>query len=178
MPKPSQPPFFKKFPKHGQTQVVAFIRDPHCLFVYWEVAEESLEAMKKQLGDPYHSSDRVLRLFRSEAGGENLLREISVKPWEMNRYLEIQDPSWDYFVEVGQLTASGHYFLFAKSNKVFATVSPFRPMAVTADPLGDPPAGLLNYFGQFELPGMAPVGISSAENHRRMRNRYAASHLK
>lgn len=74
---PPPPPFSKRFPRHGETQVVAFLRDPHCLHVYWEVAEESLGAMKNQLGASHLSSGLVLRLFRSEMEGEKLLRKTA-----------------------------------------------------------------------------------------------------
>src|ERR1035441_9453748 len=46
---PSLPsPAEKKAAKHGETQMVAFIRDPHCIFTYWEVTPQSIEAVDRK----------------------------------------------------------------------------------------------------------------------------------
>src|SRR6185369_1196720 len=45
-----------KLIRRGETRLVAFIRDPQCLFTYWEVTPESLEAAKKKLGEEFKGS--------------------------------------------------------------------------------------------------------------------------
>ncbi len=72
--------------------MVAFIRDPQCIFTYWEVTPESIEAVKQQLTDEYKDSSMVLRIFKTGPKGETeLIQEIRVEPGEMNRYVELKD---------------------------------------------------------------------------------------
>ncbi|HEY5039573.1 MAG TPA: DUF4912 domain-containing protein, partial [bacterium] len=92
--------------RQGQTQMVTFIRDPHCLFTYWEISTESLEAMKRELQQGFAASFRVLKLFKIGPQGEEILvQEISVRPDEMNRYISLDETGGAYFLEVGQKSA-------------------------------------------------------------------------
>jgi hypothetical protein len=173
------PSSLRMFPRHGETQVVAFLRDPYCLYVYWEVAEESLGVVKTQLGDEYLNSARVLRVFRTgQEGVPILVQEIRVEPGEMNRYVELQEPTGDYFIEVGQKTAAGRYVPFARSNKISTPVAVGPGSSAMADPHWAQPPGLSKYFGDISPQGQAPKGISSAENQRGMRKGYWASVVK
>ena len=133
-----------KLPRFGQTQMVAFIRDPHCIFTYWEVTPESIEAVKKQLMDEYHDSSMVLRVFRTGMNGDpELLYEINVEPGEMNRYVDIKGPGGSYYIEIGQKTASGRYVPYTRSNKV---ITSHGWLSSDVDPQWEPPAGILEYF--------------------------------
>ncbi len=142
----SQKPVFKasKLPRYGQTQMVAFIRDPRCIFTYWEVTPESVEAVKKHLMGEFHNSSMVLRVFKTNTHGESeLLYEIKVEPDEMNRYVNLEESGGSYYIEIGQKTSSGRYIPYARSNKVVTSQGGFSP---TVDPNWEPPTGILEYF--------------------------------
>ncbi|HVM32255.1 MAG TPA: DUF4912 domain-containing protein [bacterium] len=162
--------------KYGETQVVAFIRDPNCLFVYWEIASQKLDEVKAQLKGEYAKSRLVLRMFRDrEDGGSDLIYEIEVNPEDMNRYLPVSEGGRGYFVEVARKTASGKVFVLARSNSLLAPGVGFSPQV---DPTWAPRQELQDYLAkELELeigPDHLPVsglvgGISSAEAERRRR---------
>lgn len=165
------------FPKHGQTQAVAFLRDPSCLYVYWEVAEESLEAVKKQLAGEYSQSARVLRIFRTGEGAPKLVQEIEVGTGEMSRYVELQEWAGDLFAEVGQRTASGRYVAYARSNPV-SNPDLAGPGPASAEDLPmDSPAGIQKYYEGLDLMEPFSTGISSAQSGKGKRAGYFASRI-
>lgn len=179
---------WKRPARQGETQMVAFIRDPHCIFTYWEVTPQSIEAVKQQLREEYKDSAMVLRVFRTGADGQaELIQEIRVQPGEMNRYVELKEgASGSYFIEIAQKTASGRTVIYARSNHIMTGTSAAfgeAPTGTSAAQL-ETPAGLLGYFSEVEEAAdpVAVRGLSSAEAHRRallrkQMGRYSASRM-
>jgi len=180
---------WKKPARQGETQMVAFIRDPHCIFTYWEVTPQSIEVVKQQLTGEYKDSAMVLRVFRTGPDGQaELIQEIRVEPGEMNRYVELKEgASGSYFIEIAQKTASGRMIVYARSNKVMTgTFNGGGDGSSTegSAPQWETPAGLLEYFTEVEeaTDTAALKGLSSAEAHRksllrRQMGRYSASRM-
>jgi hypothetical protein len=178
---------WKKPRRQGETQMVAFIRDPHCIFTYWEVTPESIESVKKQLMEEYKSSTMVLRVFRAGSDGQaELLQEIRVEPGEMNRYVELKENTGSYFIEIAQKTASGKTVVYARSNRIITgpSAEPESRRGGSESSRWETPAGLLEYFSDAEEVEIKTVtgGISSAEAHRRelarrKLDRYSASRM-
>ena len=171
----------KKLPKRGETQMVAFIRDPQCIFTYWEVTPESVESVKRQLMDEFQNSSMVLRVFHMDGPDQvHLIREIFVEPHEMNRYIEIDDKNGGYFLEIVQKAASGRTVVYARSNKIMLGFSGQSWAPASGDPKWETPAGLAEYFSQEEYTEtfLTPGGISSADSLKRKKGRYASSNIK
>ncbi len=158
--------------KNGETQVVAFIRDPNCIFVYWEIASQRLEQVKNELKNDYAKSRLILRMFRSqEDGSADLIYEIEVSPEDMNRYLPVHEPGRGYFVEVARKTPSGKVVVLARSNSLTAPFAGFSPRV---EPEWAPSPELEDYLaeelevGPDNLPAPGAVGgVSSADAQRR-----------
>jgi Domain of unknown function (DUF4912) len=159
--------------KQGETRVVAFVRDPQCVFTYWEVTPQSLESVKHQLLEEYRGSAMVLRVFKEGPWGQNeMVEEIQVRPGEMNRYLEMKDGAGIFFVEIGQKSPSGRVIPLARSNRIM-TGFPSGAME-NAPPAAGPdwnsPKAVSEYFSNLEGEGPDPSpvpGISSAESRRK-----------
>ncbi|HET9869890.1 MAG TPA: DUF4912 domain-containing protein, partial [bacterium] len=160
--------------KYGETQVVAFIRDPNCIFVYWEIAAQKLEQVQKELKGEYAKSRLVLRMFRSREDGQaDLIYEIEVSPEDMNRYLPVHEPGRGYYVEVARKTASGKVVVLARSNALSTPTAGFSPLV---DRAWTPAPALEEYLteelevGPDQLPAPGALGgVSSAEAQRRRR---------
>lgn len=174
----------KKQNRQGETQMVAFIRDPHCIFTYWEVTPESVEAVKRQLMDEYKDSSMVLRVFTVNPDGDaQLLYEIQVNPGEMNRYLELKETGGVYFVEVARKTASGRVVAYARSNRIATGPggASWPGSSSSMDPKWEPPSGILQYFSEEGEEGSTfatPGGPSSFDSLKRKKARYNASNIK
>jgi hypothetical protein len=186
-PVPASDTFPKKNSRHGETQMVAFIRDPQCIFTYWEVTPERLEAVKQQLQDEYKGSSMVLRLFKTGPQGETeLIQEIRVEAGEMNRYVELGEKSGNYFIEIAQKSPSGRVVVYARSNNIITGAPSQGPSGSlpSADSKWETPDGFFEYFmeaDEEEVSGAIP-GISSAEAHRKglerkKLDRYSASRI-
>jgi hypothetical protein len=149
------------------------------------VTPESVDIVKKELMDEFKGSSMVLRVFETLANGEvELLREIQVKPGEMNRYVELTETGGVYFIEVAQKTKSGRLSVYARSNRIALgpTGSWGNGGAGTgsSDPDGRPSAGMAEYFSEEwgeEATGSPNRGLSSAETQKRARARYSASNI-
>lgn len=171
---------WKKLPRIGETQMVAFIRDPRCIFTYWEVSPESVESVKKQLMEEYPGSSMALRVFKVHPDGNTeLLYEVDVQPTERNRYIEIKEIGGKYYVEVVQKTPSGRVVSYTRSNLVSTSQEGSAPPSSSADPQWAPPAGILEYFNDGEEKGeffVTPLGLSSAESLRRKKSKWDSYH--
>ena len=181
-----EPASWKKTPRQGETQMVAFIRDPHCLFTYWEVTPQRIEEVKRELMEEYRHSTMVLRVLRTGPDGQaELIQEIRVEPGEMNRYVELKEGvAGGFFLEIAQKAPSGRTIVYARSNKIMAGTGPgFQGAeAGSGGASWEMPAGLAEYFSETEEGGTRATvrGLSSAEAHRRAAprgrlDRYAAS---
>jgi hypothetical protein len=138
-----------KMPRFGQTQMIAFVRDPQCIFTYWEVTPERMEEVKRELMDEYHGSSMVLRVFRTVEGGKSeLLYEVKVEPGEMNRYVDLVEKGGSYFIEIGQKTLSGRFVPIARSNPIQTGIQWQQPASSAADPQWEPPPGIQEYFSE------------------------------
>ncbi len=105
-----------RLPRFGQTQLVAFVRDPNCIFTYWEVTPESVEDVKRQLMHEYEGSSMVLRVLKSKADGTSeLVEEIIVDRGEMNRYVNLEDAGGSYVLEIGHKASSGRFVVLART---------------------------------------------------------------
>ena len=157
-PVPAKTAMFKR---KGQTRLVTFVRDPHCLFAYWEIDQENLDNAWRALGHEFPFSERVLRVYRTGPDGRReLYEETTVQPWEMNRYIHLPEAGGTYFVEIGLKSRSGKYFALADSGKV--TTAPGR-MSPVIDPLWAPSLGIMEYFSEEEeTGGSQPGGFFSA----------------
>jgi hypothetical protein len=132
--------------RQGQTQMIAFIRDSRCLFAYWEISNQSLEEAKRYFGHEFANSFRVLRVFKTLNGVEEILsEEIRIPSDDMNRYVPLQESGGSYVLEVGQKSVSGRYFPFARSNRVTTAIGSLSPVT---DPKWEPPTGILEYFDE------------------------------
>jgi len=168
---------FKSLVRKGETQLVAFVRDPQCVFTYWEVTPEKLEEVKKELREEFKDSYMVLRLYHVQPNGEQILfDEIRLEPAQINRYVELKETGKSYVLEIGQKTPTGRYISYAKSSQVSTgpqiytgshgknETQVFLEEGMSQD--------LLSYYKEqgYDPEGLAPTEkISSAENLKRLR---------
>ncbi len=95
------------------------VRDPYWLHVYWELNPRSVERAQSALGQHWHATQPVLRVFRVAGdGGAELQREIVIHGGVSHWYVDVQSPPQQYRMEIGYLTAGGQFYCLARSNTV------------------------------------------------------------
>jgi hypothetical protein len=159
---------------------VAFVKDPRCVFTYWEVTPEKVQQVKQELKDEFKNSSMVLRVFKIWPGGEKqFLYEIDLEPSEMNRYVELPGPVSDHYLEIAQRTRSGRYVTYVRSNILAPSFarSGSGTIPSVASGSAQPAQGLLGYYEAqgYSDPSLVPQSVSSAEHQKRKRSSYSAS---
>lgn len=107
---------------YGVTVLRAMPRDPHWVYVYWEIAESTRSQIIAEEGEWFFdTADPFLRVFDEEG---KLVLEIPVLLDAQSWYVNIQHPRALEF-ELGLKTADGKFKTIAKSNRV--SLPPMQP---------------------------------------------------
>jgi hypothetical protein len=99
---------------YGDDHIVALVRDPRCIFVYWELGGGGYERAKQEFGDEMAGGVWVLRLVK--VLGERFF-DVPVDPATGNWYLHVE-PAERYLVKIGVVLASGLFREIAVSGEV------------------------------------------------------------
>jgi hypothetical protein len=109
-------------------RLVVMVRDPYWLHAYWEIAPRSVQRAQSALGQHWHTTAPVLRVFRvANDGTAALYREIAIHGGVNHWYVDVQNPPQQYRMEIGYLASSGQFYSLARSNTVLT------PPAGTSD---------------------------------------------
>jgi hypothetical protein len=100
-------------------RLVVMVRDPYWLHANWELAPRSVERAQSALGPHWHTTRPVLRVFSISGDGTAVLdREITIHGGVNHWYVDVQSPPQQFRMEIGYLSASGHFYCLARSNSV------------------------------------------------------------
>jgi hypothetical protein len=109
-------------------RLVIMVRDPYWLHAYWELAPRSVERAQSALGQHWHTTKPVLRVFQVSTDESAVIcREIVIHGGVNHWYVDVQNPPHKYRMEIGYLTAGGQFYCLARSNTVMT------PPAGTSD---------------------------------------------
>lgn len=99
-------------PEHyGDDRIVALARDPHCIFVYWDLkGPRSREVMN------YHKGPRYWSL-RVRHSGKDAYLDLPINVDARNWYLWVADDRC-YIIELGFSTPGGEFLTLISSNPV------------------------------------------------------------
>jgi hypothetical protein len=111
-------------------RVIAMVRDPYWLHVYWEISSESILRTEASLGSIWYMAKPVLRILDVSAedttsAAESFLRDIEIHGGVNNWYVDLDGSGRSYRVDVGYLTSKGRFLALARSN----VVTPPKPGA-------------------------------------------------
>ena len=102
-----------------QDRMVVMVRDPYWLHVVWELSQRSVDRAQAAMGQHWHTSQAILRLYRiMEAGAATHERDIVIHGGVSNWYVDVQDPPSKFRAEIGYLAQNGSFYCLARSNVV------------------------------------------------------------
>ena len=100
-------------------RLVVMVRDPYWLQAYWELTPQSIERAQSALGQIWHQSHAVLRLYRlAKDGSATLDRNLRIHGGVSHWYVEVHDPPAQFRMEIGYLGQNGQFYCLARSNSV------------------------------------------------------------
>ncbi len=111
---------------YGEDRLVLLPRDPHWLYTYWDLKNETKDEARRRGG-----KNLSLRLFELHDGelepmAEHWCQEVS-RSW----YLQVPSPGRTYVVEIGYRAVDGSWLSLLRSNTV--RVPPAAPSALVSD---------------------------------------------
>jgi len=108
---------------NNTTRITLIAKDPFWLYAYWEIAESSIEGVKRQLGGNLDGTRFVVRMYDvtyKDFNGFNANNwfDIEVGRYSNNWYISLWNDNVSYCGEIGILHNSGRFFPMARSNFV------------------------------------------------------------
>lgn len=94
------------------TQIVALTRDPHWIFVYWEITAERFRELERNLGERWTQCTMALRVFDRREGGGHF--DLPVTYEARNWYINVA-PGGRWQIAIGVVTPGGRFIVIAES---------------------------------------------------------------
>ena len=111
----------KELPKkYGENRMVAMVRDPRWIFVYWELTDEKLKEVTAKSKGNFHEVLRVYDVTGVKFNGKNALETFDIEvPYETdNWYIQVGNHGRSYIVELGVILDDGKFVPLLRSNQV------------------------------------------------------------
>jgi hypothetical protein len=140
---------------YGESHVLLLVRDPETLFVAWDVAPATIEALRARIGARgYAVSTLTLRLIH--VGGA--ATEFHLGKRARTRYVKI-DGGTSFMAEIGFTTPAGRFEPVARSARCFVPAG----ARARAELLGSGPRAVLGYREALDRVrrGLSPVPASN-----------------
>jgi hypothetical protein len=112
------------------THIIFAARDPHTLYIYWEVPVTiRIDFMSKYGEDAWNNSTFAIKIINVT---KNESYYIKIHNFSDNMYISSIDESSTYFSEIGRMGSDGIFISMGKSNLI-TTPSESLSNAVTSD---------------------------------------------
>ncbi|MGE3817796.1 MAG: DUF4912 domain-containing protein [Isosphaeraceae bacterium] len=104
-------------------RIIAMVRDPYWLHVYWELSRSTFARAQAALGQEWHTARPILRLMDvssedTTSASERQIRDVEIHGGVNNWYIDVAAPPRSFRVDVGYLSRRGKFFVLARSNVV------------------------------------------------------------
>lgn len=97
-------------------RLVLMVKDPRCLYAYWDVSENIKEKYVREFGnDIWQRSAAALKITNIS---QNFSFTININDAADSTYISVPDSSSLYCVELGRLTSDNYFISILKSNYV------------------------------------------------------------
>jgi hypothetical protein len=105
---------------YGSTEAVLLPRDPFWMFTYWEISENTLNRLIKEIGvDNFEKSKKVIRVYKiGDNGMSDGFFDVPIVLEAKNWYVNVNECGKTYECEIGIITPDGRYIGIVKTNRV------------------------------------------------------------
>ncbi|PKM92968.1 MAG: hypothetical protein CVU80_00595 [Elusimicrobia bacterium HGW-Elusimicrobia-4] len=151
--------------RYNEDILVILPRDPHWIFAYWDISDKTSSRLKKKYGrDILEKSNFVLRVhditgFKKFPGNKSRkFKEMSVNFNARNWYINVEDSSRTYCIQLGIKTKDGKFIPILLSNTIIL------PSGRISDTPGEQWMLVYeDYEKLLKLSGIDKVGVGSLE---------------
>jgi hypothetical protein len=105
---------------YGSTEAVLLPRDPFWMFTYWEISENTLNRLIKEIGvDNFEKSKKIIRVYKiGDNGMSDGFFDVPIVLEAKNWYVNVSECGKTYECEIGIITPDGRYIGIVKTNRV------------------------------------------------------------
>lgn len=110
---------------YGKDRIVAMVRDPWWVVVYWEITPQRDNAVRVEMQSRGKNFDKtVLRIYditgvsNFDGTNANSYFDIPLKDLARNWYVDVSAPNRRWCVEIGFVSREGDFYTLARSNIV------------------------------------------------------------
>lgn len=109
--------------RYDENYLVLLVRDPHCIFGYWEFSDEQMDLVAREFGCQWGEVPLLLRVYDLTGvnfNGENEHShfDVSLHPLANNYYVNDINSNNSYCVDIGVITSQGRFVTLMRSNVV------------------------------------------------------------
>ena len=106
---------------YNENYLVLMVRDPYCLFAYWELTGEQRNLVAGEFGCGWGEVPLLLRLYdvtgiNFDGRNAHKFRDLSVHALANNFYLQEIEANRSYCVDLGVITPDGRFVTLLRSN--------------------------------------------------------------
>lgn len=117
-PAPSYSQSWELPSNYGDNLIYLLVRDPYCIYAYWEIQKDHEQNALNQLGNDRGVVHSILRVYDITDNRQSpSFFDIPLQNLAQNWYIDVQ-PNRTYFVEIGLLHRDGRFIALARSNEV------------------------------------------------------------
>lgn len=153
----------RELPMHyGQDRMILQLRDPWWLHTYWEVRNDTIERIKRELNDAFYKAKYILRVYdvsNISFNGRNSHRhfDIEINEYANSWYINAAGPGRSWCVDFGLLLSDGRFVMILRSNTVSSPLD--GPSWITDEEWMIPEEMFARLYGMgFGLGQSSPVG--------------------
>lgn len=112
----------KELPEtYGETKIVALIRDPEWVFLYWDISEKTRN--EYNIPKNKHHKTMAVRIYDVTGinfDGKNAISwyDIRVNDYSISWYLRLPEPGRSYIIDLGVYSNEGIFQTIARSNSI------------------------------------------------------------
>ena len=121
--------------RYDRTFLNIMLKDPYCIYAYWEIAEKDVEEVrKKNPGRDQGSARRILRVYDVSlidfnGFNANGFFDIEIGAFSSNWYINLWCDNISYLGEIGLLFSDGCFAPLARSGAVHVPLAGYSPRA-------------------------------------------------
>ncbi|MFH1094345.1 MAG: DUF4912 domain-containing protein [Candidatus Omnitrophota bacterium] len=108
---------------YGDTRIIIQARDPYWMHSYWEINEDKMNSVRRDLGHHMNNARSILRVYDVtdvifDGSNANKYFDIDINDYANSWYINGGEAGRSVCVDIGYLLADGRFIMLARSNCV------------------------------------------------------------
>lgn len=147
---------------YDQDKIILQVRDPRWLHAYWELKNQTIEGLKRKLGDDFYRAKKILRVYDVtniifNGFNANSFFDIQYNDFANSWYIDTAGPGRSWCVDLGLMLTDGRFITILRSNVVSTPLD--GPSWITDEEWMIPEDVFARLYGMgFGLGKSSPVG--------------------